>query len=83
MTVYVPKEILFDNMKNVVDITKDGRKINIKLKAFADDFGFKITLCKLRHSYTKWKVEINLQNGYYLMMGNLKMNQTSLKCFKK
>ena len=53
----VPKEILFDNMKTVVDINKDGRKINSKLKAFADDFGFKISLCKPRHSYTKGKVE--------------------------
>ena len=34
MTGGVPKEILFDNMKTVVDITKDGRKINSKLKAF-------------------------------------------------
>lgn len=53
----VPKEILFDNMKTVVNFTKDGRKINSKLKAFADDFGFKISLCKPRHSYTKGKVE--------------------------
>ena len=57
MTGGVPKEILFDNMKTVIDITKDGRKINSKLKAFANDFGFKITLCKPRHSYTKGKVE--------------------------
>lgn len=53
----VPKEILFDNMKTVVNITPEGRKINNKLKAFADDFGFKIRLCKPRHSYTKGKVE--------------------------
>lgn len=57
MTGGVPKEILFDNMKTVVDINEDGRKINSKLKAFADDFGFKIKLCKPRHSYTKGKVE--------------------------
>ncbi len=57
LTGGVPKEILFDNMKTVVDISKDGRKINSKLKAFADDFGFKIALCKPRHSYTKGKVE--------------------------
>ncbi|MCX7903008.1 MAG: IS21 family transposase [Caloramator sp.] len=53
----VPQEILFDNMKTIVDITSEGRKINNKLKAFADDFGFKIRLCKPRHSYTKGKVE--------------------------
>ncbi|KLO22088.1 hypothetical protein X275_06860 [Marinitoga sp. 1197] len=27
------------------------------MKAFAKDFGFKIKLCKPRHSYTKGKVE--------------------------
>lgn len=53
----VPKEILFDNMRTVVDITAEGRKINNKFKAFADDFNFKICLCKPRHSYTKGKVE--------------------------
>ncbi len=53
----VPQEILFDNMRSVVDITGNGRKINNKMKAFAKDFGFKIKLCKPRHSYTKGKVE--------------------------
>ncbi|QTA37559.1 IS21 family transposase [Thermosipho ferrireducens] len=53
----VPQEILFDNMKSVVDITENGRKINNKMKAFAKDFGFKIKLCKPKHSYTKGKVE--------------------------
>ena len=53
----VPKEILFDNMRTVVDITDNRRKINNKMKAFAKDFGFKIKLCKPRHSYTKGKVE--------------------------
>jgi len=53
----VPKEILFDNMKTVVDIKDNRRKINNKMKAFAKDFGFKIKLCKPRHSYTKGKVE--------------------------
>jgi transposase len=53
----VPKEILFDNMRTVVDITESGRKINSKMKAFAKDFGFKIKLCKPVHSYTKGKIE--------------------------
>lgn len=53
----VPKEILFDNMKAVVDITPDGRKINSRFRAFANDFGFEIKLCKIHHSYTKGKVE--------------------------
>ncbi len=53
----VPKTILFDNMKTVVDIENGRRKINNKMKAFADDFNFKIELCKPRHSFTKGKVE--------------------------
>lgn len=53
----VPEEILFDNMRTVVDIVDNKIKINNKMKAFASDFGFNIVLCKPRHSYTKGKVE--------------------------
>ncbi|XAM51708.1 hypothetical protein TVTCOM_18200 [Terrisporobacter vanillatitrophus] len=53
----IPSELLFDNMSTVVDITGNKRKINNKMKAFASDFGFNISLCKPRHSYTKGKVE--------------------------
>ena len=53
----VPSEILFDNMRTVVDIDGNKRKVNNKIKAFAADFGFNIALCKPRHSYTKGKVE--------------------------
>lgn len=53
----VPKEILFDNMRTVVDIVDNRRKINTKMQAFVNDFGFKISLCKPRKSYTKGKVE--------------------------
>lgn len=53
----VPEEMLFDNMRTVVDIVDNKRKINNKMKAFASDFGFNIVLCKPRHSYTKGKVE--------------------------
>jgi len=53
----VPKEILFDNMSSVVDL-KDGRRhVNNQMKAFADDFHFKIRLAKPRHPFTKGKVE--------------------------
>ena len=53
----VPKEILFDNMASVVDINGNRRSINQKFSVFAKDFGFKVKLCKSRHSYTKGKVE--------------------------
>jgi transposase len=55
----VPREALVDNMSAVVNITKKGRKINSKMKAFADDFGFRIRLCKPYHAFTKGKVEAN------------------------
>ena len=53
----VPKEILFDNMTTVVDLLNGRRRINTKMQAFADDFGFKISLCKPRRAFTKGKVE--------------------------
>lgn len=53
----VPKEILFDNMTTVVDLNNGRRRINTKMQAFADDFSFKISLCKPRRSFTKGKVE--------------------------
>lgn len=53
----VPKEILFDNMASIVDINGNKRSINPKVRVFAKDFGFKIKLCKPRHSFTKGKVE--------------------------
>ena len=54
----VPKEILFDNMASVVDLKDNRRHINDKMKSFANDFGFKIKLCKPRHAFTKGKVEV-------------------------
>ncbi len=54
----VPSEILFDNMRTVVDLVDNKRRINSKMKAFASDFGFNISLCKPRHSFTKGKVEL-------------------------
>lgn len=44
-------------MTSVVDLNGNHRSVNTKMKAFADDFGFKIRLCKPRHSFTKGKVE--------------------------
>lgn len=53
----VPREILFDNMRTIVDIVDGHRRINGKARQFAKDFGFRIKLAKPRHSYTKGKVE--------------------------
>lgn len=53
----VPTEILFDNMTSVVDLADGYRRINQQMRAFAEDFHFKIRLAKPRHPYTKGKVE--------------------------
>ena len=53
----VPREILFDNMASVVDLSNGQRRINQQMRQFADDFRFKIRLAKPRHPFTKGKVE--------------------------
>jgi len=54
----VPKEILFDNMSSLVNIENGGRRrINNKMKAFAEDFRFKIQLCRPGRGCTKGKIE--------------------------
>lgn len=52
----VPKEILFDNMASVVDLKDNHRHINNQMRAFADDFHFRIRLAKPRHPYNKGKL---------------------------
>lgn len=53
----VPKEILFDNMSSVVTFEGNKRVVSNEVKAFANDFGFKLKFCKPRHPFTKGKVE--------------------------
>ena len=55
-----PHEILFDNMKSVVDRSKSTFskvEINETFKHFADDSGFKIVTCRPYRPQTKGKVE--------------------------
>ena len=55
-----PHEILFDNMKTVVDRSKSTFtkvEINETFKHFADDSGFKIVTCRPYRPQTKGKVE--------------------------
>ncbi|MBR3436796.1 MAG: IS21 family transposase, partial [Lachnospiraceae bacterium] len=40
-----------------MDKNRNRRSVNPKFREFAKDFGFKVKLCKARHSYTKGKVE--------------------------
>jgi len=72
----VPKEILFDNMKTVVDRSKSSFRnsvINQKFNYFALDSGFKVITCRPYRPQTKGKVEalakftnrLNVFNGEF------------------
>lgn len=56
----IPKEILFDNMKTVVDRSKSTFKnvtLNKTFKSFSQDAGFEPILCRAYRAKTKGKVE--------------------------
>lgn len=56
----IPHEILFDNMKTVVDRHKSTFKnvvINDNFKSFAQDSGFEVLTCRAYRAKTKGKVE--------------------------
>ena len=53
----VPKCMLTDNMRAVVDINGNERKINPEFNQFAKDMGTTVKLCKVRSPETKGKDE--------------------------
>lgn len=56
----VPKELLTDNMKTVMDQLSTAyqrEKVNNKFQQFADDYGFKVRPCIAGRLNTKAKVE--------------------------
>ena len=56
----VPKELLTDNMKTVMDQPRtayQSGKVNNKFQQFADDYGFKVRPCIAGRQNTKAKVE--------------------------
>jgi transposase len=53
----VPKELLFDNMTTAAVNQGKSKRVNPKMALFAKECGFIPRLCKVRHSYTKGKVE--------------------------
>lgn len=53
----VPKHILADNMRSIVDLDCNKRKINYEFYQFAKDMGFLIKLCQPRTPQTKGKDE--------------------------
>ena len=53
----VPKHILTDNMRAIVDIDCEKRKVNPEFNQFAKDMGFTVKLCRPRTPQTKGKDE--------------------------
>jgi len=69
----IPKEILFDNMKTVVDQTRVssvGLRINPKMEQFAKDYSFEVKACMPYRPQTKGKVEILSKTSKRLMVYN-------------
>ncbi len=53
----VPKYLLTDNMRAVVDISGNRRKVNTEFSQFAKDMGVAVKLCRPRTPQTKGKDE--------------------------
>ena len=77
----VPKEIVTDNMKTVMDEARTeyfGGKINSKFKQFAYDYGFKVHPCMAGRPRTKAKVEAPMKILDEIRTYNGKLNYRQL-----
>lgn len=77
----VPKEIVTDNMKSVMDnarTTYNNGNINACFKAFADDYGFCIKPCVAGTPQTKGKVETQMKFLDEIKAYSGKLNLTEL-----
>jgi len=80
----VPKEILTDNMKTVMDQSRTEYfkgKINNKFKQFADDYGFRVHPCIAARANTKAKVEspMRILDELRAYSGDLDYEQLNMK----
>jgi transposase len=80
----VPEEILFDNMKTVMDVSRTRYfkgKINDEFFEFANDFGFKVKPCIAARAQTKGKVEspMRILDELYAYNGDLSYEQLVMK----
>lgn len=69
----VPKSIITDNMKTVMDVSRteyNQGKINNKFKQFSDDYGFETKPCLAGRPQTKAKVEQPMRILDYLQAFN-------------
>lgn len=77
----VPKEILTDNMKTVMDEPRTNYrkgKINIRFQQFADDYNFKVIPCIAGRPNTKAKVEAPMKLLDEIRAYNGKLNYSQL-----
>ena len=77
----VPKELLTDNMKTVMDEARTNYKkgkINNKFQQFADDYGFKVRPCIAGRPNTKAKVEAPMKLLDEIRAYNGKLNYEGL-----
>ncbi len=80
----VPEEILFDNMKTVMDDSRTRYfkgKINDEFQEYANDFGFKVKPCIAARAQTKGKVEspMRILDELYAYNGDLTYEQLVVK----
>lgn len=76
----VPSEIVFDNMKTVMDISRTegfSGEVNNKFQQFADDHNFKVKPCIAGQPRTKDKVEtqMKLLDEIHAYQGKLKLEE--------
>ena len=82
----VPKTIVFDNMKSVMDyprtINSEG-KVNTQFKQFSVDMGFNVFTCMAGRPETKAKVEspMRILNDIKAYNGDLTLKQLSEKIY--
>lgn len=82
----VPKTIVFDNMKSVMDsprtINSEG-KVNTQFKQFSEDMGFNVFTCMAGRPETKAKVEspMRILNDIKAYNGDLTLKQLSDKIY--
>ncbi len=77
----VPKEIVTDNMKTVMDEARteySTGKVNNKFQQFADDYGFKVQPCIVGRPQTKAKVEAPMKILDEIRAYNGKLNYREL-----
>lgn len=80
----VPEEILFDNMKTVMDVSRTRYfkgKINDEFQEYANDYGFKVKPCIAARAQTKGKVEspMRILDELYAYNGDLTYEQLVVK----